>query len=123
MGSAGGGGVGDIRYRGELRGVPSGTAVKLLLNPPFGQRGCFLAASNTRPPRGRVFAERVSRDVHLCSKTAPGEAMKRYGLTAALVSALLVGGVAAAGPAAAAPAGVRVDLRVLVVTDGGPSTG
>ena len=48
--------------------------------------------------------------------------MNHHRLTAALVSALLVGGVAAAGPAVAAPAGVRVDLRVLVVTDGGPST-
>ncbi len=48
--------------------------------------------------------------------------MNRHRLTAALVSALLVAGLGVPGTASAAPPGVRVDLKVLVVTDGGPST-
>jgi hypothetical protein len=49
--------------------------------------------------------------------------MNRYRLTTALSAALLAGTLGAAGPAdAQAPPGVRVDLKVLVVTDGGPNT-
>ena len=49
--------------------------------------------------------------------------LRRIATTAVLaVPGVVVPGVAVPAPAAAAPVGTRVDLRVLVLTDGGPAT-